>query len=530
MPRSAASSSVPGLVTVTHIGGCGFWSGFGSTARSGIEKQRPRCANVSCIHIFGSTRTYSSQSFLVSSGSASKPPISVHVEERAVPNSSRPPESRSRNAARSATRIGWLISGTHTTAPCPTRIRWVCIATAVRNSSGADECEYSSRKWCSTTHAHSKPSASATRACSSAFTITSRSRSGLNGRGTESSKKIPNFIAREERAVRGRQGAADLEPVPPRTALDREARADAARAIGHDAQASPGFELRGIESVLAVVRDDELERPVRAAQVDVHASRRPVLHGVGDRLLRDAEQVRGHRTADGGNISQAAERASDPKLPLAVARQRLERRRQLCAELGQRIEAARERHALRDRALHERAELPGIAGLGQLARRELPRQRSRHDRDAGELLAEVVVEVSGDPLALVLAALEHLLFEPLARGGIARAHDGVLDRPPEQQRAQLTLRQIVLRASRDAVQTDLLVVGFGEHDDRNVGRGFEDPRAPCRSPANREASGRAARGRSSPCPVSARHAAAAVETDMSRSWSPRTPRSITSTR
>ena len=35
MPRSAASSSVPGLDTATHIGGCGFWYGLGSTARVG---------------------------------------------------------------------------------------------------------------------------------------------------------------------------------------------------------------------------------------------------------------------------------------------------------------------------------------------------------------------------------------------------------------------------------------------------------------------------------------------------------------
>ena len=41
MPRSAASSSVPGLVTVTHIGGCGSCSGLGSTLRSGIEKLLP---------------------------------------------------------------------------------------------------------------------------------------------------------------------------------------------------------------------------------------------------------------------------------------------------------------------------------------------------------------------------------------------------------------------------------------------------------------------------------------------------------
>src|SRR5215216_3072214 len=113
--------------------------------------------------------TYSSHVFLVTSGSALKPPSSVHVAERPVPNSRRPPERMSRTAARSATRIGWLNCGTHTTMPWPTRMFWVCMAQAVKNSSGAEECEYSSRKWCSTHHTEWKPSSSASRTCSSAL-------------------------------------------------------------------------------------------------------------------------------------------------------------------------------------------------------------------------------------------------------------------------------------------------------------------------------------------------------------------------
>src|SRR4029453_18515192 len=124
----------------------------------------------------------------------------------------------------------------------------------------------------------------------------------------------------------GRKGAADLEPVPARTALDRETRADAARAIGHDAQALPGFEPRGVESPLAVVRDDEIERPIRTAQLDVHAPRRPMLHRVGDRLLRDPVQLGGGPPVDRGDLSGGPELAADPELPLPVARQPLERR------------------------------------------------------------------------------------------------------------------------------------------------------------------------------------------------------------
>ncbi len=91
MPRSAASSSVPGVVTVTHSGGCGSCTGVGSTRRSGIRQPKPSCENGSPDHIFGSTWTNSSQVCLVRSGSTSNPPSSVHVDERAVPTSSRPP-------------------------------------------------------------------------------------------------------------------------------------------------------------------------------------------------------------------------------------------------------------------------------------------------------------------------------------------------------------------------------------------------------------------------------------------------------
>jgi hypothetical protein len=52
-------------------------------------------------------------------------------------------------AMRSATRAGWLYGGGMRVMPCPSRmvrVRWL---TAARNTSGAVECEYSSRKWCS---------------------------------------------------------------------------------------------------------------------------------------------------------------------------------------------------------------------------------------------------------------------------------------------------------------------------------------------------------------------------------------------
>ena len=77
-------------------------------------------------------------------------PSSACELDSPVPNSTRPPEIRSSVAMRSATRAGWLKPGGICTMPWPSRmflVRWLA---AARNTSGALECEYSSRKWCST--------------------------------------------------------------------------------------------------------------------------------------------------------------------------------------------------------------------------------------------------------------------------------------------------------------------------------------------------------------------------------------------
>ena len=54
--------------------------------------------------------------------------------------------------ARSTTRAGWLNAGGIWTMPWPRRMRFVRCEAAARKTSGALECEYSSRKWCSTSH------------------------------------------------------------------------------------------------------------------------------------------------------------------------------------------------------------------------------------------------------------------------------------------------------------------------------------------------------------------------------------------
>src|SRR5437899_691366 len=78
--------------------------------------------------------------------------------------------------------------------PWPIRMFLVWQATEVSHSSGAEEWEYSSRKWCSTVDVWSKPSSSASFTCSRASSYMRRSAAGVSGRGTDSSKNRPNFM------------------------------------------------------------------------------------------------------------------------------------------------------------------------------------------------------------------------------------------------------------------------------------------------------------------------------------------------
>ncbi len=80
----------------------------------------------------------------------------------------RPSETRSRVATRSATRAEWLNPWGSWTIPWPSRILLVRWLAAPKKTSGALEWEYSSRKWCSTSHMKSIPSRSASSICSRA--------------------------------------------------------------------------------------------------------------------------------------------------------------------------------------------------------------------------------------------------------------------------------------------------------------------------------------------------------------------------
>ncbi len=135
----------------THNGGCGFWRGLGMTLRSGKSTCSPWYSHASFQNIGRQHRTMSSHTSRLSRKRTSNGWSSVVVADSPRPSSTRPCDKRSNVATRSATRAGWFVVSW--TIPWPRRICLVRWLAAARNTSGAELCEYSSRKWCSTSHA-----------------------------------------------------------------------------------------------------------------------------------------------------------------------------------------------------------------------------------------------------------------------------------------------------------------------------------------------------------------------------------------
>ena len=153
MPFVAARWIVSRREHATQSGGCGFCSGLGTTLRGGMESPGPSWpANGSSTMRRVTTSSASVHSARLRARSTPNPPSSISELDSPVPNSTRPSEMRSSVAIRSATRAGWLNPKGSCTMPCPIRMREVRWLAAARNTSGAEECEYSSRKWCSTSH------------------------------------------------------------------------------------------------------------------------------------------------------------------------------------------------------------------------------------------------------------------------------------------------------------------------------------------------------------------------------------------
>ena len=109
MPRCAAYLMVSNCEHATHSGGCGFCSGFGTTARNGNLKNSPSYSQPWFQNIGSVQRTASSQTSRLSRKRRLKGCSSVTDAPSPRPNSTRPSETRSSVAIFSATRAGWLV-------------------------------------------------------------------------------------------------------------------------------------------------------------------------------------------------------------------------------------------------------------------------------------------------------------------------------------------------------------------------------------------------------------------------------------
>jgi hypothetical protein len=109
IPFSAASRIVSRREQATQTGGCGRWTGLGTTLRGGIVTYAPSTPvnGVSVRHRSATSRP-SCHMARFCAGSIRNPPSSASDDDSPVPSSTRPPETRSSMATRSAVRAGWL--------------------------------------------------------------------------------------------------------------------------------------------------------------------------------------------------------------------------------------------------------------------------------------------------------------------------------------------------------------------------------------------------------------------------------------
>src|SRR5579859_5611985 len=154
-PMLAATAAVLSLDAAIQHGGWGSWNGLGVTIRTGTlsmagkSQYLPWNWKYSDSHACTTAWIASLACALLSTGSTPKADCSIGVD-RPVPHSTLPLDNTSAVATFSATRTGEVNGCGINTTPKPSRIRSVTCDSAPISTSGAEECDRPSRKWCST--------------------------------------------------------------------------------------------------------------------------------------------------------------------------------------------------------------------------------------------------------------------------------------------------------------------------------------------------------------------------------------------
>ena len=161
MPFSAANRMVSRRLQATHSGGWGFCTGLGTTLRGGMVHERPVDAGEGGLGHAAQGHLETLQPGLPLDRRFDAEAAAARPRTRTRRNRTRPDPPIRGRAWRCVRRCGpdGCTPGRSGRCRGPGAscvVRWLA---AARNTSGAEEWEYSSRKWCSTSHTYWMPEA-----------------------------------------------------------------------------------------------------------------------------------------------------------------------------------------------------------------------------------------------------------------------------------------------------------------------------------------------------------------------------------
>src|SRR5262245_39975821 len=233
---------------------------------------------------------------------------------------------------------------------------------------------------------------------------------------------------------------------------------DHVRAIIHDVQSQSGVGARHIGHACTIVLDLQSGDPLEPAQRHDQLGSVAMLDRIVHCFLRNVIEMGGDVDVSDQDGLGALEATADAEQVLDLAGPPLERRHEPVGVGHNRQEAARQLPGLVDRLVHEADDLLDFGCLRNAVGRELTLQHLAHERDAGQVLAEAVVQVATDLPLLPGADLENRLFHPLALGDVDPGCDHV--RRPGSDTRQYRARP--RNAAPAAISSDQIAFGSGD--------------------------------------------------------------------
>lgn len=201
-------------------------------------------------------------------------------------------------------------------------------------------------------------------------------------------------------------------------ALDGEGSADDADAVLHDAEAHAGRLGEAGWDALAVVADVETELARDAGEVEGQAAGLAMSKGVGNRLLGDAVQMRGHLDVGQEDGLGTLEVHMHVKVAGGADGEFLEGGHEAVGGGPQGGHPVGQVSGVFGGGAHEGGDLVGGGRLGTSSLVEPAGKGLGEELDAGELLAEVVVQVLPDALLGNLGDAEDLGLEASSLGDV----------------------------------------------------------------------------------------------------------------